>query len=247
MRKICFLLSFSLVLAVTCLPAGAATVTGEILDQATGLALANGGQISAYKWNSGTSGWDPAGTAYLGTAQTTFKIGNLQAGTYYFIVEASNYVTEYYNNIFSLANKTQVTLTQSQTKTLAKIYLRPLPIRLTDFQITGIPVPHTGGTVTLKCTLVNDSASAKTVLVWPRIAPYRTIYGSTFMSDSFQGTSPKSVTVAANSKKAVGLSVPVPGNAPSGYMADIFMNCGASIWLPLTREVYIGSIVKEGP
>ncbi len=246
MKKSAFFLSVVLVLMISCFSAEAATVSGEMLDQSTGLALHDTGRIDVYKFNSGTSGWDYTGGAYVLPPQTTFTISGLSAGTYYFEAYSTNYIHEYYNNKTLFENKTQVTLTASQTKSLGSIYLKPLPIRLTDCQITGSPVPAAGGTVKVKCNLVNDTAASKTVLAWTRVTPYRVLYGSTFMADALEGAT-KSVTVAANSKVPVTLSIAVPGDATPGGGADIFVNCGTSKWLPLMREYWVGSIYKSTP
>ncbi|MFZ2445804.1 MAG: hypothetical protein WAW37_05565 [Syntrophobacteraceae bacterium] len=246
MKKLAVFLCVVLVLALTCFSARAATVTGEVLDQATGLAVETNGSIYANKWNSESSNWEFVTSTTFGPTDTNFTFSNLQAGTYYFAAYAPGYVSEYYNNKTVFDSKNQVTLTASQTKNLATILLKPLPIRLSNFQVMGNQVPAEGGNVRVRCDVVNDYASSRVVVVWPTIRADRTLYGSTYTSDKFDGAPAKTVTVGANSVVTVTFWVTVPASAPPGS-SYIYMHCGQSKWAPYMGDVYVANIAKAAP
>lgn len=248
MKKLLSFLSVSIVLflALTCLSAGAATVTGQLLDQGTGTGV-KAGSVTIYVYNTDTTNWDGAGWTSVDPADPLFTFSDLAAGTYIFYFAAPGYIAEYYNNTTVYDNKTEVVLTASQTKNLGKVYLKALPVRFSNCQLTPGTVPATGGTVTISCDVLNDGATAKKVLVWPCLKATRSLYNSTYTADSFS-LAAKWVTVAAASSESVSFSVTVPGNAPSNaYIAEVYMNCGANRWLPLVPEWYVGSILKAAP
>lgn len=231
-----------LLLSLGCLPANAATVTGEVRDLATNLGL--NGSVKAYWQDPVTTQWEMAGYAAVSESDPTFTFSSLQAGDYYFSFEAPNYISEFYNNVTIYDSRKIITLGQSQTRSLGTAYLKPLPIRFSSCQIFDNQVPPGGGTITVECILMNDTATDRTIAVWARVAPFRTVYNSTFVSDSYS-TPLQKVFIGANSTIPVLISFDVPANAPSGgSIADVFVNCGFNRWVPLTREAYVGNITK---
>lgn len=218
----------------------AATLNGTVLEAGTDHGINAWGDLYAYRYVVDTDEWVFENQDYVDSGKLTFSIPDLPEGTYYLLIETNgSYVSKFYRNTTKFDQKTLITLTAAQVRDLGTIYMALLPIRLDNCQVTGSPVPTEGGTVTVSCDVVNDTAQAKKILVWPLYHTYRVIYNQTRSYCDSQFAPAKFVTVEAHSSAIADFSMVVSRNAPEGDH-DIQMNCGFNRYTPLIPGMWAG-------
>lgn len=239
-RASCFIVTLVFVVLLAAL-AGAGNFTGTVLEEGTGVPISAWGDIYAYRYNADTDEWVFENSDYFNEEKTTFNISGLQGGTYHlFMTTNGQYINKYYYNTTKYAKRNLVNLKSTQTRNLGTIYLSLLPVRMTNFQVTGSPVPESGGEVRVGCDVVNDTSEAKTVLVWPLYWTHRYIYNETSTYGVSEFARAKSVDVPANGSAPVEFAMEIRAGVPEGYH-DIQLNCGYSRWTPLTPQVWAGT------
>jgi hypothetical protein len=243
MRKILLFVSAMIVLAAFCLPAQAATIRGNVLEQAV---PHNG--VSPYGTveldrKSGT-GWSYVAVAWVNESETSFRFDGLAAGTYSLRIEGYNYVTEYYNNTTVYESRTEITVATAATVNVGNIYLNHLRVWLTNASLSGNEVPRGGGTIVATFDVVNDTADDMDVEVMVILDARRNIQNATAVHGLLQADS-KSLTVPAHSTVTSTKAIFIPRTAAASTHFDVELDLTHDKWKPLANAVHLGSIYKH--
>ncbi|MFZ2445997.1 MAG: hypothetical protein WAW37_06545 [Syntrophobacteraceae bacterium] len=244
MKRLSVFLCVLFVLGCFCVSAGAATIKGKLVDQATSSSLVTSGYIDVYKLN-GSGGWDWSTSASISAPTVNFTLSGLATGTYSLFFRADTYMSEYYSNATAPENRASVALTSaSQIRNLGTISLRPLPLRITNAALSLNHIPATGGASNLTLDIVNDTSAAKKVEVHVIISAGRPMYTSTWVYGRYEAAV---LTTTAPAASTVTKTIPIiiPPGAATGEYGVAVAPFAPDKWHAVSRETYVGSIFKE--
>jgi hypothetical protein len=242
MIKVSLFLSVVVVLAAFCVPAQAATIQGRVLEaELPHNGLTGDGGVSLSRKN-GTN-WDYVSSASVDETSTTFLFEGLTAGTYSLRISGESYVTEYYNNTTRYQDRTEITVAAGDTWDAGDIYLRHVPFRLVNANLSSHEVPVAGGTIRAHVDVVNDGTTAQTFLLRAMLNSMRTVSNATYIAGNLQGGS-RSVTVPAHSTVTTTVAITIPASAEPGVSYHVRLQLGVDKWRPLSNPVYAGYIAK---